>query len=466
LFGNRNEKDVTDGSGTTVTRFALDGWNPANPAGVGTENFNVLADLDGSSSLITRYLHGDKVDQLLARIDLGSPNATYWTLTDRLGSVRDVLDNGGVIKDSLRYDGFGNIDLASETNAAFRGRYAWTGREIDVETGLQYNRARYYDPAIGRWISQDPLGFDAGDSNLYRYVNNRPLLSRDPGGLIGVFLEGTDQPKGANTIIQRIFRAYRGAKKLILNPNIISGDFWSPVKEGVSFVEAEIKKARDNNSDQGVDVFGWSRGAAQAILVTRALNQKNINVRYLGLIDPNTAAAGPLKETRILYPNSDNIGRPFYPRTKLAILPDNVKAADVIYVPGQHEAPAGWQQQGFNWAISDYRVLIGVGTKRKSDEPLNVWFVPDVGHWKSGRDDKIGFDLWQHALDAGVPLPANPFPPPKGVKLTEREKRPDIPRPANPPQARFWSDINWGFDNNRLPGIDVPLEDAYPESVR
>jgi RHS repeat-associated protein len=55
--------------------------------------------------------------------------------------------------------------------------------EWDVETGLQYNRARYYDPTTSRWISQDPLGFDAGDSNLYRYVRNAPTTLSDAAGL-------------------------------------------------------------------------------------------------------------------------------------------------------------------------------------------------------------------------------------------------------------------------------------------
>src|SRR5262249_48489162 len=65
----------------------------------------------------------------------------------------------------------------------YRGRYAWTGREIEVEVGLQFNRARVYDPHIGRWISEDPLGFAAGDSNLYRYVLNSPNYETDPRGL-------------------------------------------------------------------------------------------------------------------------------------------------------------------------------------------------------------------------------------------------------------------------------------------
>lgn len=79
------------------------------------------------------------------------------------------------------YDGFGNI--TAETDSNLRGRYAWTGREVDTEIELQYNRARYYDAKTGRWVSQDPLGFDAGDSNLYRYVKNLPTQSTDPTGL-------------------------------------------------------------------------------------------------------------------------------------------------------------------------------------------------------------------------------------------------------------------------------------------
>ncbi len=116
---------------------------------------------------------------MFARYDAVS-GVPAWLLTDRLGSVRDVLNNGSVVKDTIVYDGFGNI--TSETDSTWRGRYAWTGRELDTETNLQYNRARYYDGATGRWISQDPLGFDAGDSNLYRYLSNKPTNATDPSG--------------------------------------------------------------------------------------------------------------------------------------------------------------------------------------------------------------------------------------------------------------------------------------------
>src|SRR5207302_742775 len=57
-----------------------------------------------------------------------------------------------------------------------------TARETNSEVGLQYNRGRCYDPHSGKWTSQDPLGFEAGDANLYRYVLNGPTLWVDPSG--------------------------------------------------------------------------------------------------------------------------------------------------------------------------------------------------------------------------------------------------------------------------------------------
>jgi RHS repeat-associated protein len=94
--------------------------------------------------------------------------------------VRDVTDNSGVLKDTIFYDGFGKT--LSQSNSTYTGRYTFTGREYDTQTGLQYNRARWYDPGSGRWITQDPLGFDAGDSNLYRYVANEPTIYDDSNG--------------------------------------------------------------------------------------------------------------------------------------------------------------------------------------------------------------------------------------------------------------------------------------------
>src|SRR5581483_10710292 len=105
-LGNRVEKSVDDdGDGPNdpvITRFAYDGWNPAkssslSPWGrgaggegpIGTENFDVLADLNADGSLKTRYFRGDVVDQIFARLDYDPSRITpYWYLTDHQGTIR------------------------------------------------------------------------------------------------------------------------------------------------------------------------------------------------------------------------------------------------------------------------------------------------------------------------------------------------------------------------------------------
>jgi RHS repeat-associated protein len=117
------------------------------------------------------------------------------------------------VKDSLTYDGFGKI--TAETDINYRGRYTWTGREIDIEIELQYNRARYYDASVGRWMTEDPLGFDAGDSNLFRYVTNRFVTDRDPSGLV-------DPPVSMSLSAVNVLGAGDGANPFMA----FNGRFW------------------------------------------------------------------------------------------------------------------------------------------------------------------------------------------------------------------------------------------------
>src|SRR5262249_39722356 len=152
LLGDRIEEDKwVSGGVTTVTRFAYDGSN-------------VWADLNSSNAMTMRRLYLDGTDQPFARVDSSNVAALY--LSDHLGSVRDVMDKAGVTDlDHIIYDTYGKI--TSESTPTSGDRYKYTAREWDGDTTLQYNRGRYYDPRIGRWISQDPEGFDAHDSNLY-----------------------------------------------------------------------------------------------------------------------------------------------------------------------------------------------------------------------------------------------------------------------------------------------------------
>ncbi|MEM6432630.1 MAG: RHS repeat-associated core domain-containing protein [Cyanobacteria bacterium P01_D01_bin.115] len=139
----------------------------------------VLLEFEGNlANPSMRYLHGPQVDQVLAQED-GSD--TQWLLSDHLGTIKDLVDDSGNVVNHRTFDSYGN--LIEETDSNFDSRYSFTGREFDEETGLHYYRARYYDGELGQFISQDPIGFNGNDSNLYRYVRNSPIFSTDPLGL-------------------------------------------------------------------------------------------------------------------------------------------------------------------------------------------------------------------------------------------------------------------------------------------
>ncbi|MCS7166924.1 MAG: RHS repeat-associated core domain-containing protein [Gemmatales bacterium] len=91
-----------------------------------------------------------------------------------------MLDESGALFDQIAYNAF-NVVMA-QANPHFDNPILFASREFDTESGLYYHRARYYDPVIGRWTSEDPLGFAAGDANLYRYVGNMATLATDSSG--------------------------------------------------------------------------------------------------------------------------------------------------------------------------------------------------------------------------------------------------------------------------------------------
>jgi RHS repeat-associated protein len=178
------DADGPGGNAAVVTRYTYDG-----------ASIVLTFDGDQAADLTHRYLHGPTIDQILADEDAG--NDILWPLTDNLGTVRDLVDDAGSVQNHIEYDSFGNV--TAESNAAIDHLFAFTGRERDEETGLQYHRARYYDPAVGRWVSEDPIGFSGGDADLHRYVLNNPTNSID---LLG--LKASDPSLSGSSILSRL----------------------------------------------------------------------------------------------------------------------------------------------------------------------------------------------------------------------------------------------------------------------
>jgi RHS repeat-associated protein len=166
-LGRRIAKTV-DG---VETRYVLDGAN-------------VVEERDASGTLTAFNLYAG-LDRLLMRRDYGT-GATYWTQTDHLGSVESLTDAAGTVVERYRYGSFGRLSVLapdfSPRASAPLIPFTYTGREWEPEVGMYFFRARFMDPRLGRFISQDPIGLDGG-INGYAYCGNNPVMMIDPNGM-------------------------------------------------------------------------------------------------------------------------------------------------------------------------------------------------------------------------------------------------------------------------------------------
>lgn len=109
---------------------------------------------------------------------ISSTNQITWLHHDQLGSTRLLTDTSGDTAGTYTYDAYGNTTHhtgPATTTLQYAGEYT------DAETGFQYLRARYYDPATGQFLNRDPLVSLTGQP--YQYANNNPLNYTDPSGL-------------------------------------------------------------------------------------------------------------------------------------------------------------------------------------------------------------------------------------------------------------------------------------------
>ena len=156
-----------------------------------------IMDFNSSGSLEMRYLNGPTgqlVDTVLARESSGGTVA--WYLPDRLGTVRDLINNSGAIIDHIDFSAFGTVLDQSDPSEGDR-MMGFAGMELDSVTGMNLAVYRVQDPGTGRWTSQDPIGFAGGEADLYQYVGGnaenftnakafsriRPFRSRCPFAL-------------------------------------------------------------------------------------------------------------------------------------------------------------------------------------------------------------------------------------------------------------------------------------------
>ena len=137
-----------------------------------------------------KNVYGKGIDEILMRYDPSfNPAVTYYYQQDHEGSVTHLLNTSGNVIESYKYDAFGAPAIYEPDGVTLRSasivsnRFLFTGREYSALFGFYEYRARAYHPTLGRFMSEDPKLFDAGDYNLFRYCHNDPIDFTDPMGL-------------------------------------------------------------------------------------------------------------------------------------------------------------------------------------------------------------------------------------------------------------------------------------------
>lgn len=178
----RGVTDETTGAATTYTYFG-DGLR-ATKAKNGAEtryvylNGHVIEELDATGNVLARNIWGN---ELLFRKDFASGKGGYYGYNSH-GDVVSITDGSGNELNRYEYDTWGNIVSRTE---GMSNPFAYSGEIYDDESGMYYLRARYYDPKVGRFVSEDTYKGQVDNPlslNRYAYVHNNPLNNVDPTG--------------------------------------------------------------------------------------------------------------------------------------------------------------------------------------------------------------------------------------------------------------------------------------------
>ena len=224
-----------------ITRFVYDSQD-------------IIAEYNSANTLSVRYVYGTRTDEVVA---VQRNSAISLVDTDASGSVVRI-SGGPVTQSTVAYDTFGRT-VAQTGTATSR---MFQGREFDAETGLYYYRARYYDPQIGRFLTQDPLAYSGG-LNLYSFVLNNPLNLTDPSGLEVGFWEGLIPIWGSGKKAYEDFECGRYGWALVNGALAVSDVFLvkaavtSVVKLGGSLL---IKEAEEQAVKEGIYEFTSTSG--------------------------------------------------------------------------------------------------------------------------------------------------------------------------------------------------------------
>ncbi len=226
--GNRLEKTT----GTSTTKYI-------NDISVGLTR--VLAETNVANTIQNYYTYG------LDLISQGQSSSTgrVYPLSDGVGNVRIVTNSSGAVVGSYDYDAFGNLRGGTGTAAT---NYRFSGEQLDPESSFYFLRARYYDPALGRFISRDPIAgklTNPQTQNPYAYGLNNPNSYADPSG--ESILDNQLQGANFEQVVTGAYNCVKNTAPVIVNgvkriPDILTETNVGEIKSGAyTYLSAQMR---------------------------------------------------------------------------------------------------------------------------------------------------------------------------------------------------------------------------------
>lgn len=181
------------------------------------DGYNIIAETE-DDEITAVYLRG--LNLIMCEDD--SQSAYY--LFNAHGDVVQLTNDIGSIVMEYSFDAFGNQQSTEEDASGYKNPFRYCGEYFDVETGLLYLRARYYDAASGRFISEDPIRHGL---NWYAYCNGNPLMFIDPSGEVAAVIVPLVLREIGKVLIKTTAGYFKGAPKALQNlmksPEVAAG---------------------------------------------------------------------------------------------------------------------------------------------------------------------------------------------------------------------------------------------------